>query len=305
MSQVPFTVTSDFELGPRVAPYVVPNGGDVEIIEGAVPEDLASATERGPAYTMAEGRFLLKIPNGIRLLVEAGERITYCRGGNTDNEIALFLTGSAWGALCYQRSLLPLHASGVFTQQGVCAFTGPSGAGKSTIAAGLSKKGFDFFTDDIVILDPNGDDDRVTAFAGQRDLKLWEDALTMTGSAKLGQIRDSLDIPKFYSTPANISGPIKGPMSKLFVLARGKGRPNEPAQEIAPLEGAKSLLVLRNNIYRPRFAEAIWGRQKYFEVLAKMAGKFEIYTFSRVFLPANFDPSLDYVHDWLCQRSGV
>ncbi|WP_271079530.1 hypothetical protein [Aurantiacibacter sp. MUD61] len=304
ISTVPFTATADLDLGNRITPYLVEASADVDIREGIVPERLPEAHLHEPAYDVGDGAFLLRVPNGVRLLVEDGSRITYHRAGNSDGEIALFLTGSAWGALCYQRGLLPLHASGISLDGKIYAFTGPSGAGKSTIAAGLGKAGFDFFTDDIVILDPATAGDQVTAYAGQRDLKLWDDAIAMTASDTLQPVRAGHDIPKFYSTPATGDGPTSGPLAKMIVLARTKETAGqERLHDVQLLDGPKSLLVLRNNVYRSRFAEAIWGRQRFFQTLTQMLGMFEIYTFRRLFLPEHFDDSIAAMADWLRENS--
>ncbi len=63
----------------------------------------------------------------------------------------------------YRRYVLPLilqlegreclHASAVRTGRGVVAFCGASGAGKSTIAAGLNRRGFPPWADDVVVVD--------------------------------------------------------------------------------------------------------------------------------------------------------
>jgi hypothetical protein len=49
---------------------------------------------------------------------------------------------------------LLLHASAVQIDDRAAMFSGPSGAGKSTIAAGLVAAGFDYLTDDVVVIEP-------------------------------------------------------------------------------------------------------------------------------------------------------
>ena len=46
-----------------------------------------------------------------------------------------------------------LHASAVRTERGVVAFCGDSGLGKTTIAVGLSRRGYDLWADDALMLD--------------------------------------------------------------------------------------------------------------------------------------------------------
>ena len=132
--QFPFTISSDIDLGARVAAAMVERDPDVTIRAGDVPSSLEKVEEEGVSYQLKRGEFLLNVPDGSRLFVKDGRTITYSRGPETgDRDLTLFILGSAWGALCYQRGLLPLHASAVIRDGKVHAFTGQSGAGKSTL----------------------------------------------------------------------------------------------------------------------------------------------------------------------------
>lgn len=173
MPDTPFTLRADLNLGGRIEPYLKETGYDVLVEEGPVPDSLGPEANTAPAYQTAPGQFLLKIPNGLKFYVENGTKILYERPENvTNREVLLFLLGSTWGALCYQRDLLPLHASAVVHGEDVYAFTGQSGAGKSTLSAALSKRGHDFFSDDVLIIDPNTLGKESLCYAGQKDLKL-------------------------------------------------------------------------------------------------------------------------------------
>jgi len=63
--------------------------------------------------------------------------------------VRLYLLGSAWGALCYQRDLLVLHASAVRVDGRAVAFCGRPGMGKSTLAAWLAESGHALVSDDL------------------------------------------------------------------------------------------------------------------------------------------------------------
>ena len=63
-------------------------------------------------------------------------------------EVRLFLLGTAWGVLCYQRGILALHASVVEVAGESIAFCGVSGAGKSTMAAWLMDQGYPLIADE-------------------------------------------------------------------------------------------------------------------------------------------------------------
>lgn len=304
MQQTPFTVSADLELGTRVAPFLRAHGADVVIAEGSVPDRLPDAVESGAAFETTERRFLLHVPQGASFLVEDGTRITYARNGASDRDVALFLLGSAWGALCYQRRLLPLHASGVVRSGRVTAFTGQSGAGKSTLAAALSARGLDFFTDDVLIIDPAElSGTRPACYAGQKDMKLWADALALTGTEKGEAVRDAPDFKKFFAMPATTEASGRGVLDSLVILKNENVRRDRAPVEIERISGAKAVKRLRESVYRLRFGNAIAGRQWLYTALARLSASVEVYTFDRPLVKSEFSASTDAIKDWIEARA--
>ena len=88
MSDVPFTVTADLELGSRVEPFVRADSADVRICEGSVPDRLDDASEAGTNFEVSGDSFLLHVPRGASFLVEGGSRITYRRNDTSDRDVA-------------------------------------------------------------------------------------------------------------------------------------------------------------------------------------------------------------------------
>lgn len=300
MIDTPFTVSADLDLGTRVGSYLRSEGGDVVVAEGPVPQALEDVTGRGVAFQVNSREFLLHTPNGASFHVTDGTRIHYARNGVSDRDVALFLLGSAWGALCYQRGLLPLHASAVMYGGKVHAFTGQSGAGKSTLAAALSKRGLDFFTDDVLIIDPariKGTTAR--CFAGQKDMKLWEDALKLTGVESHGPVRDEPDFRKFFAMPATTEEKGSGDLVSLTILKNENVRRGRDPIEIERVRGAEALRQLRESVYRMRYADAIMGRKALYTVLAKLIAAVHVQTFDRSMLKPKFEQSADAMRDWI------
>ena len=298
VGQTPFTVEADLELGDRISAYLVDQDGDVVVREGAVPERLPGEGPDGAAYQVRGGRMLLTVPNGLRYLVEDGQTITYARDErHGDRDVALFLLGSAWAALCFQRGLVPLHTSAVSAERGVYAFTGPSGAGKSTLAAALTALGHEFFTDDVVILDPERFDPEPWCFSAQRDLKLWGDAVTMTGSARGDTVRDAADYDKYYVSPHRRSEAVVAPFAALFVLDATPGRPS-----IEPIVGGEALLQFAAAVYRPAFATAILGRRRLYEILGGLAKKVPVLRFRRPFEEGRFAEGAEFIAAWIAEN---
>ncbi|WP_164114857.1 hypothetical protein [Sphingorhabdus sp. Alg239-R122] len=299
MRQVPFTVRSDIDLGSRVKPYIVDHGQDVMVREGDVPGEIEQPTHSGVAFMASPAQALLNIPGGARFFVSNGDTVIYDRGGMSDRDVALFLSGSAWGLLCYQRSLLPLHASAIIKDGHVHAFTGPSGAGKSTLSAALAARGRDFFTDDVLIIDPAEIDATTRCYAGQKDLKLWKDALKLTGAEKMDAVRDAEGFEKYFARPAHAGGQSFGELASLSILANSNDRLKDERFAIERVTGAMALKHLRESVYRPRFAEAIWGRKKLFETLARIIANVSVQIFDRPKDRAVFDEGTAHIDSWI------
>ncbi len=300
MIDTPFTVSADLDLGTRVGSYLRSGDADVSIAEGQVPQALDNVTDRGVAFEVNAEEFLLHVPNGASFHVIGGKHIRYARNGVSDRDVALFLLGSAWGALCYQRGLLPLHASAVMHKGKVHAFTGQSGAGKSTLAAGLSQRGLDFFTDDVLIIDPARiEGSTASCFAGQKDMKLWEDALALTGVESHGPVRDEPDFKKHFAMPATTEEKGSGDLVSLTILKNENVRRDRDPIQIERVRGAQALKQLRESVYRMRYANAIMGRQALYTALARLIAAVHVQTFDRSMLKPQFDNSATAMRDWI------
>ena len=147
---------------------------------GDVPEQLANAIPLGPNRFFAAGEFLLNVPRTGRFYARAGReiRVEPAEGAPT-SDLAIYILGSVFGALCHQNGLLPLHASAVEVGGSVTAFLGDSGAGKSSTVALLGQRGYRIFADDICLLEPFGGALRAAPQAGW--LKLWRETFEHLG----------------------------------------------------------------------------------------------------------------------------
>lgn len=292
----PFTIATDVDLGPRLTASVVDGDADVAIREGEVPASIESELE-GVAYQLRRGEFLLNVPDGSRLYVRDGQEIVYQRGPDTgDRDIVLFILGTAFGALCYQRGLIPIHASANVAQDGIVAFTGHSGAGKSTLAANLARRGYPFFTDDTLIFDPDDKGEGAVCFAGQKQLKLWRDAIKVTGAEQLDPVREAHAIDKHYAVPPQPSALEVAPLAKLFILKRARGDATE-ANSLRRFHGTDALSIIRRNLYRPHYAEALLGRKPLFLGLKRLLESVEVYEFVRKIGEENYEPALDFISE--------
>lgn len=123
--------------------------------------------------------FLLDIQNIARYLIEEGRKITIDSYANaSEQDVRLFLMGSAMGALLHQRGFLVLHACAVKTKWGVFAFVAESGTGKSTLATAFYQRGFALYSDDVCVVDVAKDG---LVYPGYEQIKLWQASMDNYG----------------------------------------------------------------------------------------------------------------------------
>jgi hypothetical protein len=150
--------------------------------------------------------------------VNQGNHITitpYPRAGI--REIRLFLIAAAWVALCYQRDLLPLHASVVQVGESAIAFCGDSGAGKSSTAAWLLDQGHSLISDDLCVCQFAENTSPSVWPSGTR-LKLWNETLHTLGWQEREMERDHFRAEKFYLSSQKFAGNRPLPLRAIYLL---------------------------------------------------------------------------------------
>ncbi|HEY6577710.1 MAG TPA: hypothetical protein VIY09_00175 [Rhizomicrobium sp.] len=187
----------------------IPGATIREVVE--LPEHLPDGTDTGPHTEAAPGALLFEIPRIARYLVRDGKTIDVAVAPGADRAAAaLFLHGSARGALIHQRGELPLNAATVIAPNWQCvAICCPSAVGKSTLAAALCRRGWLLAADDIARISWNGT--IAVAWPSHDRLKLWRDACERLGANAdaLEPVREGME--KFFlpvraaTTPAALS----------------------------------------------------------------------------------------------------
>jgi hypothetical protein len=276
-------------------------GAPITSIHGPVPEVLERAVVAGPTFDVADRRFLLRVPNGMRVLVEDGSAVTIdCPAHLTADDQLLWVLGSAWGALAYQRGLLPLHLSAVRLGDGVAGFGGQSGAGKSTLAAALATRGHTLAADDVTGIDASTPG-RPMALPGHKTLKLWGDAATLVGVERGRPVRNDEPVDKYYVAVGD--GEVERhalPLRRIYQLIDRRGQPDgQPEFSVSQRRGGEAVVTLEHSIYRPRFGEAILGRRRLFELLAAVAAETDVFAFERPMRKDRFWAGVDVLEDHL------
>lgn len=226
---------------------------DDRLLEGFVPE-------------ISADRFSFRVEEIAVYSIEGGKSIRIAVHPNAGmREVRLFLLGSAWGALCYQRGLLALHASVVGVGRGAVAFCGASGAGKSSMAAWFLAQGYPLIADDLCLFDLSGNPPRVHPAAPR--LKLWRDALSYFQWETDSLERDHFRMDKFHIplTGAESGQPalwLKSPLPlrAVYLLAWGEAELVRLKGLIALQEFVKAA-TYRGELLAPMGQEAAhWNR---------------------------------------------
>ncbi len=269
VSELPLPEWAVFEQPAR------PNDADIVIaLNSAPPASPASCSQAAiPLITANEYRF--HIPQTGDYWVRHGREIVVTPApGAGAPEVRLFLLGSAWGALCYQRGLLALHASVIQVRERALAFCGATGSGKSSVAAWLVARGHALIGDDLCHFDII--EDKVCAYPSAPRLKLWRDALQALGQSDAGLERDHFRAAKFH-VPGPAGFQPTGPLALRAICLLEWGPPG-----LVRLTGIAALRCLvAAATYRGELLEPMGQVAAHWQRCAELAKRAPVWVFSR------------------------
>ena len=225
---------------------------EVTIHYGHIPQHLPNIQGQGVCYEATQGELLLDVPEIGRYWVRGGNRITIEPDPQVrDNDLRLFLLGSALGALLHQRGLLVLHGSAIVVAGEAVLFLGPSGVGKSTLAAAFQRRGYRMATDDIcaIAITNNG----IQLNPGFPQVKLWADACTKLGEEPQQFPRIRPELEKYALPPKYGFWPEPLPLKQLYVLTTT----NQRELRLEPLQGTQKFMTLGEQTYRVRYMKGM------------------------------------------------
>lgn len=254
---------------------------DVTFSLGEIPSSLAEVTHRGASWMANADRFLLDLPKIGRFLSEGGKRVTVAPApGVPLEDILVFVTGTAFAAILYQRGALLLHASAVVHQGRAHVFCAPSGTGKSTLAGALVDAGATFLADDVCAIEQRGHHPVVRADG--RCLRLYPDSIDQVGlRAGVGaRVRKRLD--KFHvaiEQPAADTAPL----GAIFMLGNSNAGSPPGITRLPPLAAAQALL---RETYRRRLALAYSSQSGLAMGVATLLSRVPVFHLRR---PRDFD----------------
>lgn len=228
------------------APSSPDDAADIIVRYDAAPQALAGAQGAGPFHQVKAQEILFQFPGVARYLIREGREIVIQREEEVpEDDVRLFLLGTAASLLLHQRGMLPIHASGIRTPQGAVLFAGHSGVGKSTLLATFLKRGYAMLTDDLAAIDLNGDGcPRV--YPGYPQLKLWADSAEQLQQATDGLRRVRPEIEKF-------AVPMPGELAQSPLPLRTIYLPtvhNEETFRLEPLSDARKFNVFLDHTWQ-------------------------------------------------------
>jgi hypothetical protein len=261
-------------------PELLPATGtpQVRVRYGDVPRDWQGVENNGVRFLATPGQLLLDVERVGRFQVRNGNEIIIDRHpGACDDDVRLFLLGSAFGALMHQRGLLVLHGSTVKAGDGCVIFLGRCGAGKSTVATVLHRRGYACLGDDVsaISLEEDGVPYAAPAYP---QAKLWVDTLEHFGidAAGLRRIRPTREKRALPFRPACDEDRI--PVQRLYVLS--------PAAErrdlfLGAVRGVPKCRVLRDYTYRFEYLQGLNLAAEHFKQISHLASRLPIIRINR------------------------
>ncbi len=238
---------------------------DVTIERRSEPVQVADAHIRTAKGEVGRNDFLLRPIDGLALRISNGSRITFNQSrAVSDEQVRLYLLGTAWGVLCHQRRLLPIHASAVVVGGQAVAISAPTGFGKSTLAAALAARGYPVLADDVCVVEFSDEGLPLVHPLPVKGMKLTAEAAREIGLAcgTPVPIRDGRS--KFYVEVPRVASESPLPLVGFYVLSR----PEQSSYSIEQLSGAKLLATVAENIYRLAFIKYIRPPEQCFQQVA-------------------------------------
>jgi hypothetical protein len=288
------TIASCLELPGLRAVAAGEASADVAISLAAELPDLPDATLTASWWQASSSAFRLDVEGVAIYQAEAGRRLRVqpAPGANPE-KVALFLLGSALGALLYQRGLFPLHGSAVASPWGAMVFVGPSGIGKSTLAAHFRQAGYRLLADDVCAIarDAAGVLQVLPAFP---HLRLTTDALgRLHGEDEPPPSRFNVDKFVLPLGDGHASSPVA--LGAVHVLTDVE----DGGPALVPLKGFEALQHLADNLYRPAFLQGMRGRGDVLRLAGDIAASAPVYRLDRRRDAARLDALVLWLeHEW-------
>lgn len=253
-------------------PELLPWRGDARapdlIVEmGAVPPVDQSRPSFSPAVQIGATGVRVAIPAVATYWVEAGRRVVIEPVLPEEApDIRVFLLGTVLAILCFQRGLLPLHASAIDIGGRVLLLSGISGAGKSTLAAAFSARGYRLLSDDLCALEVREGQPLRILPAFPR-VKLWRDSAEQLQVAFAGLERSREELEKYHVPLAEaLFQPNALPPAHIVLLRTERAPEEHPPRRLVGVEALRRYDL----VHRWRLGVALGYQALIFKAMARL-----------------------------------
>jgi hypothetical protein len=272
-----------------------PGEPEVFIHYGAVPDALDEVQAQTGWYQQNSEAVLLKIDSIANYLILKGNKIIIDKAmGSHDDEVRLFLFGSAFGALLHQRGLLPVHGSAVEVNGGAMVFVGLRGFGKSSLAGAFQQRGYRIIADDVCVLSP-AKEAAPSVYSGFPRLKLWPDTLEKLGKNPQGLRKIIPAVDKRHLPLGKDFCARSRPLRRIYELTVTDAK----EFNLTPLQGLDKLAIIIGHTYRPEFLSGANKKKLHFMQCAAIIHQVEVSRVTRPRQPFRLGDLADLVeHDW-------
>ena len=261
---------------------------DVSIAYAGIdPRGIEDGQQLGPFLWVNRTSLWLHVPHVARFLVRNGcEILIDPEPGIDEDSLRVFLLGSAFGALLFQRGYLVLHGNAIRIGDQCMVCVGHSGAGKSTLAAGFMRRGYPVLADDVVPVDA-----QCHALPGFPRIKLWQDVADKLEIATddLRRIRPNTEK---FNLPVTVEGAEKPlPIRWVYILDSD----HIDDLRVEPIQGLNRFQPLHNNTYRVRFLKGMALKSEHLKLCGQLAGKIRLARITRPRVGFSLDQMIDRI----------
>ncbi len=260
-------VKSDIPL-PELRPWLGnARAPDIVIALGPVSAMDPQKPRFNQAIQIAPDAVCVDIPSVARYRVAAGGFVTIQPELPVDSpDIRSFLFATILAILCFQKGVLPLHASAVEIDGRALLLTGNSGVGKSTLAAALVDRGFRLLSDDLCALEiADGRSPMIhPAFAR---VKLWHDSAAYLQRQTANVERGVKESAKFHIPVADASfHPEPLPPAQIIFLRAHREKAGEGPRVLGGLEALRRFDL----VHRWQLGLALGQQALMFKAMARL-----------------------------------
>jgi len=262
---------------------------DVHIKMGIAPKFLEDGVTTNPELWVTPDRYLIHFKEVAWYYAENGNLIIIDPFENADaKSLRLLLLCNAMAAIIHQRKLIPLHASGIISKNGVVLIVGHSGTGKSTTIKALTKRGHKIFTDDVCVL--KSQYEKIFAIPSYPMMKLWENSFDLL---QLGNTNEDhklkFDINKYgvFFHDEFISE--WKPVIKIFNIVKSD---EKDEVQIEKQKGIDAFIIIGENTYRNQYVEPMKLNSLHFEMVSSLLKQSDVYKITR---PSSTDSISDVI----------